>query len=187
MKDVFAREDISHAANARKFWNSPKSNVFIFGPVPISKSITCFFLEMPHSFMFEYFKMPNFFIILIRLGRWGISRFANIKKWGHSRKKHSIDFEMGKGSKLNWFYYGAFQDFRAYAAYDMPSSAKNPSHAIWGISRNRYDIFKPTHHSVGLLHFQQWFDIVFIIFLVNWQRNDQWDFTQIKFVKPQSF
>ena len=144
-----------HTPQMLENFEIPQNRTYSFlVPFPFQNRSRVFFSKCPTLLCSNIFKC-RFFIILIRLGRWGISRFANIKKWGHSRKKHSIDFEMGKGSKLNRFYHGAFQDFRAYAAYDMPSRAKNSSHAIWGISRNRYDIFKPTHHSVGPLHFQQ--------------------------------
>ena len=39
-------------------WNAPKSNILIFGSFLVFKSITCFFLEMPHFFMFEIPEMP---------------------------------------------------------------------------------------------------------------------------------
>ena len=63
-------------AYARKSWNAPNSNKFIFGPFPISKSMVWFFR--------------------IRWEKWGISRFSNIKKWGISRKNLMVDFEMRK-------------------------------------------------------------------------------------------
>ena len=34
-------------------WNAPKSNILIFGPFGVLKSITCFFLGISHFSMFE--------------------------------------------------------------------------------------------------------------------------------------
>ena len=77
-----------------------------------------FFLEMPHFLMFENLEMPHFSHLIL--------------------KNHTIDFEMGKGPKMNLFEFGAFQDFRAYAL----TCQNHPSHAFWGISRNPRSPFK---------------------------------------------
>ena len=48
----------------RIYWNVLKSIIFIFG-FPISKTITCFFLGMPHFCMFKTLEMSHFFRIFL--------------------------------------------------------------------------------------------------------------------------
>ena len=86
-------------------WNTPKSRFSHF------KIDHVFFLEMSNFLMFENLEIPRFLI------------------WF---KNHVIGFEMGKGPKMNWFDFGAFQDFRAYAL----TCKSHPLHVFWGISRN---------------------------------------------------
>ena len=68
-----------------------------------------FFPEMPHFFLFVFPEMPHFSHFQNQMGKWGISRFSNIKKVGHFEKKHVIDLKTRKEPKINMFDFGAFQ------------------------------------------------------------------------------
>ena len=60
----------------------------------------------------------SFFMKIIFRKSWNAPCFHfknQMRKVWHFEKKHVIDFEMGKGPKINLFDFRAFQDFRAYA------------------------------------------------------------------------
>ena len=85
----------------------------------------------------------SFFMKIIFRKSWNAPCFHfknQMRKVWHFEKKHVIDFEMGKGPKINLFDFRAFQDFRAYAL----TCKNHPSHDFWGISRN------PPPYSINL-------------------------------------
>ena len=88
-------------AYARKSWNAPKSNQFIFGPFPISKPITWFLNHMRKRV---------------------ISRFSNIKKLDISRKN--------TWSILKWenLLFGVFQGKYFWATENLKIPGIQPSH-----------------------------------------------------------
>ena len=53
-------------------------------------------------------------------------------KTGISRTKNVIDFEIGKGPKINMFDFVAFQNFGAYRMLHMPSFAKYIIQMLFG-------------------------------------------------------
>ena len=75
--------------------------------------------------------MPHFPYFQNQIEKWGISRFLNIKKWGHFEENHVIDFKTRKRPKMNMFDFGTFQEKIAYAL----TRGIPPSKAFWGISR----------------------------------------------------
>ena len=54
-RGYFSRESICIFS-----WNASKSNILIFGSFLVFKSITCFFLEMLHFFVFVFPEIPHF-------------------------------------------------------------------------------------------------------------------------------
>ena len=61
-------------------------------------------------------------------------------KTGISRTKNVIDFEIGKGPKMNKFVFGAFRDFRAFHMLHMPSRAKYILQILYGAFQGTYRI-----------------------------------------------
>ena len=88
---------------------------------------------MAYAFVFEMpkidrdFEVPHFSNLILRMRKWGNSRFSNAKKWGSSRKKHVIDLKTRKEPKMNIFDFGAFQK-----QMHMPSRAKYLLHILFG-------------------------------------------------------
>ena len=85
------------------FPEMPQNRTYSFS---VFKSITYFFLEMPHFFMFVFAEMPHFFHLILNL-------------------------KTRKQPKMNMFDFGAFQEKIAYAlTWKIP-----PSNAFWDTSR----------------------------------------------------
>ena len=93
------------------FWNAPKSSIFNFGAFPVLKLITCFFLEMPHFFVFP--EMPHFPIFRIRR-HFGKNEEKKVRHFG---KKCVINLKTGEAPKLNRFDFGAFQEKKWILSY----------------------------------------------------------------------
>ena len=53
-----------------------------------------------------------------QIGKWGISKFSNIRKWDISKFEHVINFETEKEPKMKFIDFGAFQNFRRILSHD---------------------------------------------------------------------
>lgn len=53
-----------------------------------------------------------------QMGKWDLSKFSNIEKWGISRMNHVIDFKSGKGPKMNLFDFWASQRKKQMTSHD---------------------------------------------------------------------
>ena len=122
----FSRESICNFS-----WNAPKSNIFIFGSFLVFKSITCFFLEMPHFFLFVFPEMPHFSHFQNQIGKMGHFRKNELKKVGHFEKKTRDRFENEKRTENEYVRFWGISGKNTYAlTWKIP-----PSNAFWGISR----------------------------------------------------
>jgi len=75
--------------------------------------LKCHEIEHIHFRSFFRFKIDHvlfFSKLILKLAKWGISRFSNIKKWGISRKNHVINFKTEKGPKMDMFDFVTFQE-----------------------------------------------------------------------------
>ena len=68
--------------------------------------------------MFEFFEMPHFSYLILKIGKWGISK-----------NKHVINFLTEKEPKMKFFDFGAFQKIRK-----ILSREKYIFHMLFGVS-----------------------------------------------------
>ena len=87
-----------------------------------------FFLEMPHFFIFENLEMN----LILKMGKWGISRSSNIKEWGIPQKKARDQFKNGKRTENRCVRFWGISKTNAYHMQHMPSRAKYILHILFG-------------------------------------------------------